>query len=45
MYDYRVYFRDGNQKLFCAKGMYELISYLCFELKYEQDDFYKIEEI
>lgn len=43
--DYKVYFRDGNQKIFCAKGMYDLIAYLCFSLKYSQDDFYKIEEI
>lgn len=45
MFDYRVYFRDGNRKLFQAKGMYDLIAYLCFELKYDQTDFYKIEEL
>lgn len=45
MHDYRVYFRDGNQKIYTAKGIYELIFYLCVELEYAQDDFYKIEEL
>ena len=46
MYDYKVYFRDGNKQIFKAfDGMYSIVSYLCFTLHYSQEDFYKIEEV
>lgn len=42
---YRVHFIDGNQRIFSVCGMYDLISYLCFEEGYRQTDIWKIEEI
>lgn len=43
--NYRVYFKDGNQRIFEADGLFDLISYICYELWYQQDDVYKIEEV
>jgi len=45
MITFRVYFKDGNQKLFEAKNLYELISYICFETRASALDIYKIEEV
>ena len=42
---YRVYFRDGNQKLFEAENMYVVINYICFDLNYNASDIIKIEEV
>ena len=45
MNDYKVYFVDGNQKIFSAVGMYDLISYLCFRENWLQNAIWKIEKI
>jgi len=46
MKDYRVYFRDGDIKIYSTQyGMFSLITHLVFELNYSQTDFIKIEEI
>ena len=42
---YKVYFKDGNQKLFEADGIFDLICYLCYKMNYTQKDFYKVEEV
>ena len=42
---FRVYFRDGNQKLFEAENMYAVINHLYFELNYNASDIVKIEEV
>lgn len=45
MHDFRVYFRDGNQKLFEAENMYAVLSYIYFVLHYNASDITKIEEV
>lgn len=46
MRSYRVYFIDGNQKLFDAENLYSLMAYLSFEAEdISIEDIYKVEEI
>ena len=41
---YRVYFRDGNQKLFEAKNIYLLMMHVIYVLEYKPTDVVKVEE-
>lgn len=49
MKTFRVYFKDGNQKLFEAENIVDLMDYivdtLIFTGHYEEDDIYKVEEV
>lgn len=42
---FRIYFKDGNQKLIEAPNIYIAVQYVCFELNFSAGDIYKIEEI
>ena len=43
--NYKVYFENGNERIFTSEGVYNLIGYLCFVLGYEQNEIWKIEKI
>ena len=42
---FRVYFTDGNQRLYEAENLYSLVAYIYFELNYSEGDVYKVEEV
>jgi len=42
---FRVYFRDGSQKLFEAENMFDVLSHICFILNYSSNVIIKIEEV
>ena len=43
MRTFRVYFRDGNQRLFEAKFMIDVLNYCLCDLNYDDCDIVKIE--
>ena len=45
MEDYKVYFENGNERIFSTDGIYNLVGYLCFVLGYEQHEIRKIEKV
>lgn len=44
-YVYRVFFRDGNEKLLGGENMYSVLSYLLFVQNFAAEDIVKIEEV
>lgn len=42
---FKVYFKDGNEKLLGAETMYNALSYLLFVKHYNDSDIIKIEEV
>lgn len=44
-YVFRVYFRDGNEKLLGGDNMYSVLSYLLFIQNFDAADIVKIEEV
>ena len=43
---FKVYFKDGNQQMFSAENMYDVLSHVLFvERRYTATDIWKIEEI
>lgn len=43
---FKVYFKDGNQQIFEAENMYDVLSHVLFvENQYNATDIWKIEEI
>ena len=45
MYSFRVYFRDGNQKLFEAPDIFAVMDYLRDELNIDPESVMKIVEV
>ena len=45
MEDYKVYFENGNERIFSTDGIYNLVGYLYFVLNYEQHEIRKIEKV
>lgn len=43
--DFRVYFRDGNQKLLNAENIVQVVNYLVYEAGFNAADIVKIEEM
>ena len=44
MYEFRVYFRDGNQKLFLGENIYDVLQYVLTQ-NYDEDDVVRVEEV
>ncbi len=42
---FRVYFNDGNQRLFEAENIAMVINFVVYELNESAEDIYKVEEI
>ena len=42
---FKVYFKDGNEKLLEGETMYNVLSYLLFIKNYSDSDIIKIEEV
>lgn len=45
MYDFRVYFRDGNQRLYQAENIVDVVLYVVERGDYSADDIIKVEEV
>lgn len=45
MWDFKVYFRDGNQRIFSAENIYQVVNHVCFVLNYDAEDIIKVEEV
>lgn len=42
---FRVYFNDGNQKLFDSDSILDVAEYLVYDKNYYPEDIYKIEKV
>ena len=42
---YKVFFRDGNERIFEAKNMLELFGYLFYEIFVPSDTIVRVEEL
>lgn len=42
---FRIYYNDGNRKLFDGENIYDVLSYVLFEQGDLASDIYKIEEV
>lgn len=42
---FKVYFRDGNQRLYSAKNIQNILDYITVGLDYSVNDITKIEEV
>lgn len=45
MRTFKVYFRDGNQRLYLAKNIQNILDYITVSLGYSAKDITKIEEV
>ena len=45
MKTFRVYFTDGNQKMFEAGYIIDVLNYVVYELKFNASDIIKVEEV
>lgn len=45
MKTFRIYFRDGNQKLLECENIVQAVNYVVYELGFAATEIYKLEEV